>query len=163
VISVVDSFPVGCQRVPKAFYDDVKLLLPTTDKLINDCKKDKLPDSDAVMSVVFTIMWMAEDVKHFVNQVTMTYSSVAAITDPVTGKILPPSNKEIPNRHRDPKKEAVFLEAIKKFQAQGGKKKFMPYKFAEGIMKTHGLSIPERTYRTFKTDYLAGNFGKLAK
>gem|GEM_PF-6382200 len=47
----------------------------------------------------------------------------------------------------------------------------MPYKFAEGIMKTHGLSIPERTYRTFKTDYLAvvdvnhlaGNFGKMAK
>ena len=93
----------------------------------------------------------------------MTYSSVAAITDPATGKILPPSNKEIPNRLRDAKKEAGFLEAIKKYQAQGGKKKFMPYKFAESIMKTHGLSIPERTYRTFKTAYLAGNFGKLAK
>jgi len=105
------------------------------------------------------------------SQVEQTYTSIAALVDPLTGKILPPSNKEIPNRHRDPKKEAVFLEAIKKFQTQGGKKNFMPYKFAEGIMKTHGLSIPERTYRTFKTDYLAvvdvnhlaGNFGKMAK
>ena len=163
VISVLDSFPAGGLRVPKEFYDDVKLLVPTTDKFINDCKKDKLPNSDAAISLVFTIMWMAEDVKHFVNQVTMTYSSVAALTDPATGEILPPSNKEIPNRHRDPKKEAVFLEAIDKYKAQGGKKKFMPYTFAERIMKTHGLSIPERTYRKYKTDYLAGNFGKLAK
>ena len=162
VISVIDSFPAGGQRVPKAFYGDVKLLVPTTDKFINDCIKDKLPNSDAAMSLVFTIMWMAEDVKHFVNQVTMTYSSVAALTDPATGEILPPSNKEIPNRHRDAVKESVFLEAIDKYKAQGGKKKFMPYTFAERIMKTHGLSIPERTYRKYKTDYLAGNFGKLA-
>ena len=163
VISVVDSFPAGGQRVPKEFYDEVKLLVPTTDKFIKECKQYHLPDNDTELSVVFTIMWMAEDVKHFVNQVTMTSSSVAAITDPATGDILPPSNKEIPNRHRDPKKEAAFLEAIDKYKAQGGKKKFMPYTFAEGIMKTHELSIPERTYRTFKTDYLAGNFGKLAK
>jgi hypothetical protein len=93
----------------------------------------------------------------------MTSSSVAAITDPATGDILPPRKTEIPNRHRDPNKEATFLEAIDKYKAQGGKKKFMPYTFAEGIMNTNGLSIPERTYRTFKTDYLAGNFGKLAK
>ncbi len=159
VITVIDNFPAGGQRVPKAFYDEIKLLAPTVDKFIKEFKQNHLPDNDTTLSVVFTIMWMAEDVKHFVNQVTMTYSSVAAITDPVTGKILPPSNKEIPNRHRDPKKEAVFLEALKQYQDQGGKKKFMPYKFAEA----HGLSIPERTYRTYKTDYLAGNFGKLAK
>ena len=159
VISVLDSFPAGGLRVPKEFYDDVKLLVPTTDKFINDCKKDKLPNSDAAISLVFTIMWMAEDVKHFVNQVKMTYSSVVATTDPATGKILPPSNRDIPHRLRDPKKEAVFLEALNQYQVQGGKKNFMPYKFAVKL----GLSIPERTYRKFKTDYLVGNFGKLAK
>ena len=159
VISVLDSFPAGGLRVPKAFYDEVKLFVPTVDKFIKECKQNHSPDNDTALSLVFTIMWMAEDVKHFVNQVTMTYSSVAALTDPATGEILPPSNKEIPNRHRDAVKESVFLEAIDKYKAQGGKKKFMPYKFAEA----HGLSIPERTYRKYKTDYLAGNFGKLAK
>jgi hypothetical protein len=163
VISVLDSFPADGLRVPKAFYDEVKLFVPTVDKFIKEFKQNHLPDNDTALSLVFTIMWMAEDVKHFANQVTMTYSSVAAITDPVTGKILPPRKTEISNRLRDPKKEAVFLEAIDKYKAQGGKKKFMPYTFAERIMKTHGLSIPERTYRTFKTDYLAGNFGKFAK
>ena len=163
VISVLDSFPAGGLRVPKAFYEEVKLFVPTVDKFIKECKQNHSPDNDTALSLVFTIMWMAEDVKHFVNQVTMTYSSVAALTDPATGEILPPSNKEIPNRHRDAVKESVFLEAIDKYKAQGGKKKFMPYTFAERIMKTHGLSIPERTYRKYKTDYLAGNFGKLAK
>ena len=159
VMSVVDSFPTGGERVPKEFYDKVKLLVPTVETFIKECEQNPLPDNDTELSIVFTIMWMAEDVKHFVNQVTMTSSSIAAITDPVTGKILPPSNKEIPNRHRDQMKATAFLEAMEKYKTQGGKKKFMPHKFAID----NGLDMPERTFRQFKTDYLTGNFGKLAK
>ena len=159
VIQVIDSFPKSGQRVPAKFFKDVLLLKPKLGHYQIYCSQNIPLNNQSSRRLAITTQWLADDIKHFISQVEQNYTSIAALVDHLTGKILPPSNKEIPNRHRDPKKEAVFLEALKQYQVQGGKKKFMPYKFAEA----HGLSIPERTYRTYKTDYLAGNFGKLAK
>ena len=161
IVLTIDSFPENGQRIPAAFFIKVQLLKPIQEQFANECQQDLSASDKASKRIAFATKWLADDVHHFLVEIERTYSSVEAIFDSATGELLPPSLKNIPNRHRDPEKERIFIQAIKKYADDKGRKDFMPYKFVLPFMEQAGLPFPDRTYRIFKKDYLAGNFGKL--
>jgi len=87
----------------------------------------------------------------------------SVLFDSSSGEMLPPSLKNIPNRHRDPQKEQIFIDANIDYHNGKGKKEFAPYKFVLPYMEKAGLKFPERTYRLFKVDFRKNNFGKLVR
>lgn len=161
VISVIDSFPVNGERIPASFFKEVQLLKPMQEQLIKDCQMIISMSDVHSKRINFITKWLADDVNHFVTQVKLTYSSIPAFFN--NGKLLPPSLSNIPNRHRDPDKERVFLKAIKKYQNENGRKKFMPYKFILPLMEEAGLELSDRSFRILKQDYSSGKFGKLVR
>ena len=163
IVLTIDSFPENGQRIPAAFFIKVQLLKPIQEQFANECQQDLSASDKASKRIAFATKWLADDVHHFLVEIERTYSSVEAIFDSATGELLPPSLKNIPNRHRDPEKERIFIQAIKKYADDKGRKDFMPYKLVLPFMEQAGLTFPDRTYRTFKQDYLAGNFGKLVR
>ena len=163
VTSVLDSFPTSGGRIPAAFFKKVKSLQQLQQDFIGECQKEITSNDVNSMRIAFAVKWLADDVKYFANGVEQTYSSVSALFDSSTSQILPPSIKNIPNRHRDPAKERVFTDAVKKYQDSNGTKKFMPHSFVEAFMKDAEYSFPARTYGLYKSDFLANRFGKLVK
>jgi hypothetical protein len=163
IVFIIDSFPENGQRIPVAFFKKVQLLKPIQEQFVNECQQDLSASDKSSKRIALATKWLANDVHYFVVEIERTYSSVEAIFDNTTGELLSPSPKNIPNRHRDPKKERIFMQAIKKYADDKGRKDFMPYKFVLPFMEQAGLTFPDRTYRTFKKDYLAGNFGKLVR
>lgn len=163
VVFIIYSFPENGQRIPAAFFKKVQLLKPIQEQFVNECQQDLSASDKNSKRIALATKWLADDVHYFVVEIERTYSSVEAIFDSTTGELLPPSPKNIPNRHRDPEKERIFIQAIKKYADDKGRKDFMPYKFVLPFMEQAGLTFPDRTYRTFKKDYLAGNFGKLVR
>jgi len=163
VTSVLDSFPISGERIPAAFFKKVKSLQQLEQDFIGECQKETPSNYVHSRRIAFAVKWLANDVKHFTTQVEKTYSSVSTLFDSLTGEILPPSIKNIPNRHRDPAKERIFSDAAKKYQDSNGTKKFMPHSFVEAFMKDAGYSFPARTYGFYKSDFLANRFGKLVK
>lgn len=163
VSSVLDSFPASGGRIPAAFFKKVKSLQQLQQNFIGECQKELTSNDIHSMRIAFAVKWLADDVKYFANGVEQTYSSVTALFDSSTGQIFPPSIKNIPNRHRDPTKERIFIDAVTKYQSGNGIKKFMPHSFVEAFMKDAGYSFPARTYGLYKSDFLANKFGKLVK
>ena len=163
VVFIIYSFPENGQRIPAAFFKKVQLLKPIQEQFVNECQQDLSASDKNSKRIALATKWLADDVHYFVVEIERTYSSVEAIFDSTTGELLPPSPKNIPNRHRDTEKERIFIQAIKKYADDKGRKDFMPYKFVLPFMEQAGLTFPDRTYRTFKQDYLAGNFGKLVR
>ena len=163
VVFIIYSFPENGQRIPAAFFKKVQLLKPIQEQFVNECQQDLSTSDKNSKRIALATKWLADDVHYFVVEIERTYSSVEAIFDSTTGELLPPSPKNIPNRHRDTEKERIFIQAIKKYADDKGRKDFMPYKFVLPFMEQAGLTFPDRTYRTFKQDYLAGNFGKLVR
>ena len=163
VTSVLDSFPTSGDRIPAAFFKKVMTLQQLQQDFIGECEKKITSNDVHSMRIAFAVKWLAHDVRHFATQVEQTYPSVSALFDCSTGQILPPSIKNIPNRHRDPNKERIFTDAVKKYQDINGTKKFMPHRFVEAFMKDAGYSLPARTYGLYKSDFLANRFGKLVK
>ena len=163
VTSVLDSFPTSGDRIPAAFFKKVKSLKQLQQDFIGECQKEITSNDIHSMRIAFAVKWLADDVKHFVTRVEQTYSSVSALFDSSTGQILPPSIKNIPNRHRNPDKERIFIIAATKYQNSNGTKKFMPHSFVEAFMKDAGYKFPARTYGLYKSDFLANRFGKLVK
>jgi hypothetical protein len=159
VLQVVDSFPKSGQRIPAKFFKAVLSLLPKLEHF--KLYISRLNHHSRPLTIV--TKFLSDDVQHFINQVRQTYYSIAAVIDPQTGHLQPPSEKNIPNRHRDKQKEKIFLDAIEIYRIHDGRKKFMPYKFVSNLMSKNNLDFPERTFRTFKKDYLEGNFGKFSK
>jgi hypothetical protein len=163
VVFIIDSFPENGQRIPAAFFKKVQLLKPIQEQFTNECQQDLSVSDKNSKRIALATKWLADDVHYFAVEIERTYSSVEAIFDSTTGELLPPSPKNIPNRHRDPEKERIFIQAIKKYADEKGRKDFMPYRFVLPFMKQVGLTFSDRTYRTFKKDYIAGNFGKLVR
>jgi hypothetical protein len=163
VTSVLDSFPTSGNRIPAAFFKKVKSLQKLLQDFIGECQKEITSNDVHSMRIAFAVKWLADDVNHFTTRVEQTYSSVSALFDSSTGQILPPSTENIPNRHRDPNKERIFTDAVKKYQDINGTKKFMPHSFVEAFMKNAGYRLSERAYRLYKSDFLADRFGKLVK
>lgn len=163
VTSVLDSFPTSGDRIPAAFFKKVKSLRKLLQDFIGECQKEITSNDVHSMRIAFAVKWLADDVKHFTTRVEQTYSSVSALFDRSTGQILPPSTENIPNRHRDPAKERIFIEADTKYQNSNGTKKFMPFTFVKAYMKDAGYRLSERAYRLYKSDFLADRFGKLVK
>jgi len=163
VISVVDSFPINGERIPAIFFKKVQLLRSIQERFKVDSQKIISKSDTHSRRIEFATKWLAEDVRVFASQVEMVYSSIPVFFDSNTGELLPPSIRNIPNRHRDPNKERIFLDAIKKYQDVKKGKKFMSYKFIEPLMEAAGLKFPERTFRSFKTDFNQGKFRKLVR
>ena len=163
VTSALDSFPTSGDRIPAAFFKKVKSLKQLQQDFIGECQKEITSNDIHSMRIAFAVKWLADDVKHFTTRVEQTYSSISALFDSSTGQILPPSTENIPNRHRDPAKERIFIEAVTKYQNSNGTRKFMPHSFVEAFMKDAGYEFPARTYGLYKSDFLADRFGKLVK
>ncbi|MFM9990930.1 MAG: hypothetical protein ACKVOY_05795 [Burkholderiaceae bacterium] len=163
IVFTIDSFPENGQRIPAAFFKKVQLLKPIQEQFVNECQQDLSASDKNSKRIALATKWLADDVHYFVVEIERTYSSLEAILNSTTGELLPPSPKNIPNRHRDPEKERIFIQAIKKYADEKGRKDFMPYRFVLPFMKQVGLTFSDRTYRTFKKDYIAGNFGKLVR
>ena len=163
VISVLDSFPAIGERSPAAFLRNALLLKQAQKKFIIDCRKTLSLTYAHSRRIDFVLNWLAKDVEHFATQIEITYSSISAAVDSYTGKILPPSLKNIPNRHRNPLIENVFLTAISQCQRGNSPKAFPPYKKLFPLMTKAGVTFSERTYRLLKKDYKQGNFGKLVR
>jgi len=163
VILVIDSFPKNGQRIPAAFFKKIQHLKTTQKEFVIDYQQFITSSCVNSRRVAFVTKWLAEDVQHLIINIEKTYSSIPAVFEIETGELLPPNVKNIPNRQRNPKMERIFLEAIKKYQDGDGNKKFMTYKFVQSLMEQAELSFSERSYGIFKTDYLAGRFGKLVR
>ena len=163
IVLTIDSFPENGQRIPAAFFKKVQLLKSIQEQFVNEIQQDINAIDKASKRIAFATKWLADDVHYFVVEIERTYFSVEAIFDSTTGELVPPSPKNIPNRHRDPEKERIFIQAIKKYAGEKGLKDFMPYKFVLPFMEQAGLTFSDRTYRTFKNDYVEGNFGKLVR
>jgi len=163
VISVVDSFPINGERIPATFFKEVQLLKPMQEQLVKECQKIISISDIHSRRINFITKWLADDVKHFATQDELTYSSISASIDSTSGKLHPPSLGNIPNRHRDPDKERIFLEAVQKYQDENGRKRFMPYKFILPLMEAAGLKLSDRSFRLLKQDYSSGKFGKLVR
>ena len=163
VSTVLDSFPLNGERIPAAFFKRVNFLKKLQEKFIEECHK-QIPTNDIhSMRKIFVLQWLSDDISHFATQVQMTYSSISASFDSSSGEMLPPSLKNIPNRHRDPQKEQIFIDANIDYHNGKGKKEFAPYKFVLPYMEKAGLKFSERTYRLFKVDSRKNNFGKLVR
>ena len=163
VLSVLDSFPAIGERSPAAFLKNVQFLKQAQKKFIIGCRK-KLPSTDShSRRTRFVLDWLANDVKHFATQIEMTFLSISVAVDSSTGKVLPPSLRNLPNRHRNPMIEIVFLSANTNYRNGAGQKEFAPYKFVLRHMQMAGVTFSERTYRLLKTDYKQGKFGKLVR
>jgi hypothetical protein len=163
IISTLDSFPATGQRIPAAYAKKVRQLSEDAEDFISEFLHINTVNTKLSKRTAFVTKWLLTDVQHFVNQFEINYSSIPARFDNTTGKLLPPSLENIPNRHRDPDKERIFLEAVQKYQDENGRKKFMPYKFILPLMEAAGLKFSDRSFRHFKEEYSSGKFGKLAR
>ncbi len=163
VISVLDSFPKSGQRIPAVFIRNVLNLKQANKKFIVGCRSKIHPSDTHSSRLKFVLDWLAMDVEHFATQVEVTTSSISAVIDSSTGKVLPPNIKNLPNRHRNSMIESVFLSANNHYWNGAGQKKFAPYKTVLRHMQIAGVTFSERTYRLLKTDYKQGKFGKLVR
>lgn len=163
IISTLNSFPATGETIPAKYADKVQQLCEYARNFQNECHLLNTADSKHSKRVAFATNWLVTDVQHFVTQFEVNYSSVSAQFDSTTGQLLPPSLENIPNRHRNPDKERIFLEGIKKYQSENGRKKFMPYKFILSLMEAAGLKFSDRSFRLFKKDFISGKFGKLVR
>jgi hypothetical protein len=162
VISVLDSFPQSGQRIPAVFIRNVRNLKQANKKFIVGCRRKIHPVDTHSRRLRFVLAWLAEDIEHFATQIEMTHSSISAEVDG-SGKLKQPSYKNIPNRHRNPLIENVFLTAISQYQRGNSPKAFPPYKHLFPQMTKVGVTFSERTYRLLKKDFKQGNFGKLVR
>ena len=162
VISVLDTFPQSGQRIPAVFIRDVLKLKQANKEFVVGCRRKIHPVDTHSRRLRFVLDWLAADIEHFATQIEMTHSSISAEVDGA-GKLQRPSNKNIPNRHRNPLIEYVFLTAIAQYKSGNSPKKFPPYKHLIRQITKVGVTFSERTYRLLKKDYKQGNFGKLVR
>jgi hypothetical protein len=163
VIAVLDSFPTRGERIPATFTKRVRSLEKLQENFVEDCQKQISGNDIHSRRTVFVVRWLGEEVSHFATKVNIASSSITVLFDSSSGEMLPPSLKNIPNRHRDPQKEQIFIDANIDYHNGKGKKEFAPYKFVLPYMEKAGLKFPERTYRLFKVDFRKNNFGKLVR
>ncbi len=96
---------------------------------------------------------LCEDVRHFVQQIALTSTSLAA------DKPL----RKLPNRPTDWEKKELFLQEISAHQLIHGPNTYPRHNILERRMASKGYKLPERTYRDWRMQHRAGKFAKLVQ
>ena len=87
---------------------------------------------------------LLEDIRHFIRQMQMTYSSIAADGP----------NKRLPNRPTDWAKKKLFIQEVLAHQTIHGK--FPPYKILEKAMARVGFELKQRTDGEWRAQHRRG-------
>lgn len=131
-------------HIPKSLMDEIRRLHKTLGafdayldaNLQYHCAKDLL--------LSLSLAELLEDVRHFIRQMQMTYSSIAADG----------SNKRLPNRPTDWAKKKLFIQEVLSHQTTHGK--FPPYKILEKTMARVGFELKQRTYGEWRAQHRRG-------
>jgi len=163
VVTLGESFPNSGYRIPKMFYSKVQNLSTAINFFESECQKELYREIKFRVRILRILKCLIDDIKHFVIQFNMNYSSVEVELG-TNGQILPPSQEHIPYRKTDLKRKEFFYALLVTYKNPIGEIiKFPRHKTIEYLMEQAGYKFPDRTYRLYKTQIKNGTFDYLVQ
>ena len=130
--------------IPKSLIEEIRKLHKTL-KVFDAYIDENLQYQSAQdLLLGLSLADLVEDVHHFIRQMEITYTSIAADKP----------DKKLPNRPTDWAKKKIFNQEVLAHQKIHGK--YPPYKILEKAMSRAGFELKERTYGDWRAQHRKG-------